>query len=73
MTATPRTNRPKRARLRVGDRVRFHFADRWLVGTIIEDRGLLAPGRKRVLRVRVRRSQGDDLITEMPADELRAA
>jgi hypothetical protein len=59
--------------MRVGDRVRFHFVDRWLVGTIIEDRGLLAPGRRRLLRVRARRRDGDDLITELPEDELRAA
>jgi len=72
MAAARRSKREKKARLRVGDRVRFHFVDRWLVGTIIEDRGLLAAGR-RLLRVRVRRRDADDLITELPADDLRVA
>jgi hypothetical protein len=72
VAAARRSKRKKKARLRVGDRVRFHFVDRWLVGTIIEDRGLLAAGR-RLLRVRARRRDMDDLITELPADDLRAA
>jgi hypothetical protein len=42
-------------------------------GTIIEDRGNLASGGKQLLRVRVRRSDADDLIIELPADQLEAA
>jgi hypothetical protein len=59
--------------LRVGDRVRFHFVDRWVVGTIIEDRGNLAFGGRRLLRVCAPRTDAEDLIIELPADELRAA
>ncbi len=73
MAAARRSKRKKKARLRVGDRVRFHYVNRWLVGTIIEDRGLLATGRRRLWRIRVRRRDADDLITELPADDLRAA
>ena len=73
MADTRRAKRKKQARLRVGDRVRFHFVDRWVVGTIIEDRGNLAFGGRRLLRVCAPRIDAEDLIIELPADELRAA
>jgi hypothetical protein len=73
VAGTPRAKRKKQARLRVGDRVSFQFGLDWVRGTIIEDRGNLAFGGKQLLRIRVPRSDTDDLIIELPADELRAA
>lgn len=73
MAATSRSKQRKRARLRVGDRVSFQFGLDQVRGTIIEDRGNLASGGKQLLRVRVRRSDADDLIIELPADQLEAA
>lgn len=73
MAATGRSNRTKRARLRVGDRVSFQFGLDRVVGTIIEDRGNIGFRGRRLLRVRVPRSDTDDLVTEVPADKLSAA
>lgn len=73
MAAIRPTKAKKPAKLRVGDRVRFHHVNRWLVGTIIEDRGLLARGRRQLWRIRVRRREGEDLFAEIPEHELRVA
>ena len=73
MAATDRATRKKRARLRVGDRVSFEFGLDRVVGTIIEDRGKIGFRGRRLLRVRVPRSDSDDLVTEVPEEKLSAA
>lgn len=73
MAPNPRSKPSHRAQLAVGDRVAFQLGGRRVVGTVIEDRGKIGFKRARLLAVRVRRSEADDLILEMPADELRAA
>lgn len=71
MAARKTTRRSRR--LEVGDRVRFRFGARDVVGTIVEDRGLLGAGGRRLFTVRVQLEATDELIFEMPADELQAA
>ena len=42
----------RKKKIVVGSRVRFHFGSIPVVAEVIEDRGNLAVGRKRLLRVR---------------------
>ena len=71
MTST-KTKRP-RADLRVGDRVTFELSGRKIVGVIIEDRGGIGAGGRRLLVVRARLDPANESTFELPADELRAA
>jgi len=59
--------------LEVGDRVSFKFAGRTVKGVVIEDRGKIGYQGARLLTVRVRRRDSDDLVLELPADKLKAA
>jgi hypothetical protein len=61
------------ARLKVGDRVRFHLGGRRLVGTIIEDRGPIAAEGRRLYVVRAQLDRANESLLELPADELQAA
>lgn len=73
MAAPSRSRHRKRARLRVGDRVSFVFGLDRVVGTIIEDRGNIGFRGRRLLRVRVPRSDTDDLVAEVPEENVRSA
>jgi hypothetical protein len=57
---------------RVGDRVEFDWGV-WDVaqGEIIEDRGILGAGGRRLYGIRFRFDPGEEMVTEMPEDELR--
>ncbi len=57
--------RTKQNGLRVGDKVRFQFGSEVAKGTIIEERGPLAPGRRDVYRIQFRFSEGDDMFVEL--------
>jgi len=59
--------------LKVGDRVRFRMGLRRVVGTIVEDRGRIGAGGRRLFAVQVKFEAVEPTILEMPADELRAA
>jgi hypothetical protein len=59
--------------LRVGDRVRFSFGGRRVLGTIVEDRGPLAAGGRQIFAVRAKLDLAEESVFELPADELQAA
>jgi hypothetical protein len=59
--------------LKVGDRVRFMFGRRRIVGTIVEDRGPIGAGGRRLYGVRARLDRDSESVLELPADELQAA
>jgi len=65
--------RARAAHLKVGDRVRFEFGGRKVVGTIIEDRGRIGAGGRRLFAVRFRADLGSEGLLELPADEIQAA
>lgn len=71
MATTRRTPTTRPTRLKVGDRVRFSFGIRRLTGVIIEDRGLLAAGRRRLYGVRFRIDLGREAVIELPEDEVQ--
>ena len=48
-----RPARRSRRAFQVGDQVRFKIGDRDVVGTVVEDRGLIGAGSRRILRVEV--------------------
>lgn len=73
MMGDPKRHKHTERRLRVGDRVSFRLGVRRVKGTIIEDRGPIGFKGRRLLAVRVRRRNSEDLVIEMPAEELRAA
>lgn len=58
----------------VGSRVSFVFGLAPVTGTVIEDRGDLGVGGRRLLRVRFEiEGAGEPFETEMPAEELTLA
>ncbi len=60
--------------LRVGTRVSFHLGKRAVRGTIIEDRGRLGVGGRRILRVRLQLSGvSEPLEVEVPESDLSVA
>ena len=66
-------NEAGRHQLRVGDRVRFQLGGRRLSGIIVEDRGPIAAGRKRLFVVRAHLDKVTESVFELPSDELSAA
>lgn len=60
-------------RLRVGDRVSFHFGDRRVVGIVVEDRGAIGADGARLFAVRAKLGGSEPSIIELPAEDLRAA
>jgi primosomal protein N' len=63
-----------RKRVKVGSRVKFDFGGREVTGTVIEDRGALGVGGRRILRVRVALTDLDEpLEFEIPEAWLKSA
>lgn len=60
--------RTRRARLKVGDRVRFLWGFDPIVGVIEEYRGRFAVGRRHVYTVRAKMTCADDIVLELPED-----
>ena len=60
---------PKRKAAHVGDEVKFRVGQRQMRGEVIEDRGAIGVGGRRLLRVRVLRS-GETREYELPADDV---
>ncbi len=71
MAARPATQRPRQ--LKVGDRVRFSLGGHGIIGTIVEDRGPIGAGGRRLFVVRAQLEAAGESVFELPADELRAA
>lgn len=61
------------ARLKVGDRVRFSLGGHGIVGVIVEDRGPIGAGGRRLYVVRAQLEAAGESVFELPADELQAA
>lgn len=61
-----------RGQLRVGDRVTFSLAGRRISGIIVEDRGKIGTGGRRLFAIRARIGTDDDAVLELPAEELSA-
>jgi hypothetical protein len=57
---------------KVGDRVSFLFGSSEVVGTIVEDRGCLGVGGRRLYGIRFPAEPGELLYTEMPEVQLKA-
>jgi hypothetical protein len=57
----------------VGDRVRVRLGLETALGTIVEDRGFLGSGGRRLLRVKVDFDPPNVTFIELPEDELTAA
>jgi hypothetical protein len=67
-------NKPsERPAFKVGDRVRVRLGVEDSLGTIVEDRGLLASGRRRLFRVKVDFDPPSVTFIELPEDEISAA
>ena len=58
---------------RVGDRVRFLFGTTTLRGIIVEDRGAIGVGGRRLLRVQFSFLAEEPMFIEIPEDELEVA
>ena len=58
---------------RVGDRVRVRFGPQSPIGTIVEDRGFLGSGGRRLFGVKVEFDRTNTFYMEVPEDELTAA
>ena len=57
---------------RVGDLVAFDFGGLDVSGTVVEDRGQIGVGGRRLLRVRVEMEPGvDPMFIELPEADLR--
>jgi hypothetical protein len=72
--ATAKNSSAPRPLFRVGDRVEFDWGP-WDVaqGVIVEDRGLLGFGGRRIYRITFRFDPGEEMVTEMGEDKLRPA
>lgn len=75
--AKPRKPEQKRRRSvipAVGSRVKFVFGAAQVTGTVIEDRGNLGVGGRRLLRVRFEiEGAGEPFVTEIAADDVKVA
>ena len=61
-------------KFRVGSRVTFTFGGRKVTGIVIEDRGHIGVGGRRLLRVRIELTGvAEPIEVEMPESELKAA
>jgi hypothetical protein len=66
--------RQKNATPKVGSKVKLTFGGREVVATVIEDRGPLGVGGRRLLRVRLDIEAGGEPIEfELPAADVRVA
>ena len=65
--------RSQKMKLRVGKLVRVRWGTDWLPGTIVEDRGPIGFGGRRLLRIRILFPDDQELFVELPAEEIKAA
>jgi hypothetical protein len=65
--------RGARARVKVGDQVSFMYGFRRARAEVVEDRGRVGAGGRRILRVRmITKSPGGERTFEIPQDDLIA-
>lgn len=62
---------PTEVRYKVGTRVRFRFGFTQLVGRIVEDRGLLGVGGRRLYGIKFFEDEDEPRYTELSADEFQ--
>ena len=67
-TTEPQADR----RYRVGGRVWFTFGLSRVTGVIVEDRGIIGPGGRRLYRIEAPFG-GENLVAELPAEKLQPA
>ena len=67
------TSKTRPASLKVGQRVIVRFGDRTVRAVLIEDRGTIGIGGRRLWRVRTASASEPPREFEMPADELTPA
>jgi len=72
MATARRSKKPGKPTPGVGSRVSFVFGGRRVRGTIIEDRGNIGYKGRRLFTVRLKRWP-EDIVLELPAEELKAA
>lgn len=75
MSRSRATPTPKSRAFKVGERVRINFRGRRIRASIVEDRGPIGAGGRRLYAVRVVVDRSIDLerVFELPADEIHAA
>ncbi len=71
MATTARKIDTQPARFRVGELVGFPFGSAYVIGTVVEDRGKIGVGGRRLLRIEAPFAE-DTLVTEMPEEDLQA-
>lgn len=69
MGTTPR----EKVEYGVGDRVTIDWGGVWIEGVVVEDRGNLGVGGRRILRVRFRFDEDIEDTFELPAEDLHPA
>jgi hypothetical protein len=62
--------RKTRGKFKVGDRVRLLHAWRGVIAEVVEDRGPLGVGGRRLYGVKFRADEWYEMTTEMPEDSL---
>ncbi len=73
MATHPRNEKPfERPRFKVDDRVSLRLGLQNSLGTIIEDRGFLGSGGRRLYRVKVEFDPPSVTFIELPEEDLRA-
>ncbi len=65
------TKRTSSKKVAVGDRVEFKLAGRRIVGKVVEDRGKLGAGGRRIVAIRTKIGRKDSSVVEIPADEVK--
>lgn len=58
---------------KVGDRVKMDWGGHEIEGTVVEDRGNLGVGGRRILRVHFKFDEYDEDTFEVPAEDLHPA
>ena len=70
MAKTKTDGRGKPARFKKGDLVSFLFGSGTATGRVVEDRGRLGIGGRRLYGIRFEINPGQEVYTEMPEEEL---
>jgi len=70
-TAKKSTKRTTGKKVAVGDRVEFRLAGRRVSGKVVEDRGKLGAGGRRIVSIRAKIGRKESSLVELPADEVR--
>jgi hypothetical protein len=70
MAKTKADGRVSPARFKTGDLVSFLFGSGTVTGRVVEDRGNLGIGGRRLYGIRFEINPGQEVYTEMPEEEL---